>query len=250
MLIFDIETGPLSQDQILKQVKPFKPPPPPGEFDPASIKLGNLKDQAKIAEKLAKAADDHAKAVKNHESTVAQQRQEWWDGIMEKAALSPLTGRVLAIGYYSTDSQRLILDSDPEPEMLKRFWVQYEKCRSQKRQMVGHNIFFFDVPFLVRRSWICGVDVPGTVLERGRYVDSHVFTDTMQIWACGSRDMTSLDDICKAFGIAGKMVDEEGEGIHGGMFAELLAKDPEKAKAYLENDLRMTTEVAERMGLI
>ena len=46
-VIFDIETGPLPIERIKEILPPFDPESlgnPPGEFDPKSVKTGNLKD--------------------------------------------------------------------------------------------------------------------------------------------------------------------------------------------------------------
>lgn len=59
MLCFDIETCPLSEEVVLAAAGEFIPPPHPGEFDPGSVKLGNLKDQAKIEAKIAEARAAH-----------------------------------------------------------------------------------------------------------------------------------------------------------------------------------------------
>lgn len=247
MIVFDIETGPLPDEALAAVVDPFEPPPHPGKFDPESVKYGNLKDEEKRLQKLETARRAHAEEVARHQMTIEQAKVQWWDGVRGKAALSPLTGRVLAIGYYSTDTDELILDVDPEnePHMVRRFWMQFDKCQTSSRTMVGHNIAGFDIPFLMRRSWINGVDIPDGVFERGRYLNSRVFHDTMTLWACGGRDFVKLDKVSKAFGFEGKT-----EGVDGGMFADLLISNREKAEEYLKTDLIQTTKVAERMGLL
>src|SRR5262245_13453189 len=70
-IIFDVETGPLADSELSALLPPF---------DPAEVKTGNLKDPSKIAEKIAEAEANH--------------RRDFFD----KAALDPLTGRVVAIG--------------------------------------------------------------------------------------------------------------------------------------------------------
>ncbi len=49
---FDIETGPLPREVLDSLIDPFPPFEPPGPFDPAMVKYGNTKDEAKKAEKL------------------------------------------------------------------------------------------------------------------------------------------------------------------------------------------------------
>ena len=250
-IICDIETGPLPIEQLELAGKPFVPPPHPGEFDPETVKYGNAKDPEKIAAKLKAAQDSHAAAVAKYEQTTAVAEAEHWTEIQSKAALSPLTGRVLAVGYLSAKTGKVVLDvtldaDDPDQErgMLTRFWSQVEKCQIQNRRIIGHNFHGFDLPFLVGRSWIHGMEVPSVFDPRG-YPDGKLFADTMKIWACGQYGKhASLDSLAVAMGVGGKPV-----GIDGAMFAELLESDPKVARDYLANDLWMTAAVAERMGL-
>lgn len=246
MIVVDIETGPIPDELLLTRVEEFQPPPHPGEFDQSTVKTGNLRDQAKILEKIQAARDAHNAAVKRYESEVAAARAAWWSDVKSRAALSPLTGRVLAVGYHSTDSKNTILDiDDDEAGMLGRFWGQYTKAKAAGRKIVGHNLLSFDVPFLMRRAWMLGYDVPAGVLDRGKWLDSNTFVDTMQLWGCGGREPVKLDVLARAFDVGRKP-----DGVDGGMFAELLKTDPGKAREYLANDLQMTAKVAERMGVV
>ena len=67
MIVFDIETGPQSDEDIASRVKPFEPPAAPGEFDPEAVKYGRTKDPEKRAAILKDKQEAHAKLVKNHE---------------------------------------------------------------------------------------------------------------------------------------------------------------------------------------
>lgn len=222
MIAFDIETGPLPDEQ-LRQLIP--------DFDPSEVKCGNLKDPEKIAAKIAEAKELH--------------EQEF----IGKAALSAVTGRILAIGYLASESGNFHLDDGDgqESAILRQFWLKYAECRKVGRKMVGHNSNQFDLPFIMRRSWILGIDVPSTVRERGRYLDS-IFVDTLEVWSCGTREMISLDRLSQALG-TGKKPD----GVDGSMFAKLwFGSEADRAQAieYLVNDLKLTAADAARMGLI
>ena len=221
MIVFDIETGPLPDEQL----SPLIP-----EFDPSEIKCGNLKDPEKIAAKIAEAKELH--------------EQEF----VSKAALSAITGRVLAVGYQSIENGRVVIDDGKGEErtLLTNFWQRYEKCRGERRRMVGHNCLSFDVPFMMRRSWTLDVAVPATVLDKGRWLDTSVFGDTMSLWAAGGRDFVKLDLLARAFGVGAKT-----DGVGGGDFHKLWhGTEQEKSKAieYLKNDLEITARVAVKMG--
>jgi len=208
--IFDIETGPLP----LAELEAIIP-----AFDPAEVKTGNIKDPAKIAEKLAESERRH--------------KQDFID----RAALDPLTGRVLAIGTLNLGKYVPIYDDD-EAKMLRDFWMAWE----ESIQMIGFNIFQFDLPFLIRRSWKHKVTIPAEI-RRGRYWADR-FVDLRDVWQMGNRqDHGSLDSISKHMGIGAKTGD-------GGDFAALFGTDRNAALAYLKNDLELTWKMAERMGVI
>lgn len=214
VLIFDIETGPLPNDD-LKRMLP--------EFDPDSVKLGNTKDKDKIREKIAAARIDHyAKHV-------------------EKAALSALTGRVIVVGYQFAGGESVIEDLS-ERDALETFWARYKWAKQNKASLIGWNIFNFDLPFLIRRSWFHGIQVPKGLLKNNRYWND-TFVDLMQIWACGTYGQwEKLDNAAKFFG-------GEGKNGNGADFHRLWEEDRPAAVAYLECDLEMTELVATSMGV-
>jgi hypothetical protein len=225
-IIIDIETAPLSESELLAVMPPF---------DPADVKTGNAGPE-KAAEKIAKAQAEHqAKFI-------------------EKAALSPLTGRVLAIGYLlvinGVAGQPNVYhgpDKTDEVELLSAAWSLFLRSEQRQSKMIGHNIYGFDLPFMVRRSWLLGIAVPETIIERGRYW-SPVFVDTMAVWAVGgNHEYVKLDTLAKAFGVGGKP-----DGIAGADFSRLYFGTPDEREAaldYAANDLVMTYGVAQKMEI-
>lgn len=196
--VFDIETGPINLADRIQ----FEP-----RFDPP----GNIKDPAKI------------------EVAIEKKRAAW----LGKAALSPLTGQVLAVGikHVGHDDEEILLGD--EAEILKGFWGIVES--HWPMWWIGHNIHDFDLPFLVRRSWKHNVAVP-TPFWKDRRWDTG-FVDTMKLWGCGVYgDRVSLDNLGKHLGVGQK----NGSGK---FFSELFESDPEAALAYLRNDLALTEAV-------
>lgn len=225
MLIFDIETGPRPESELRAICPPFNPDAVDGvvsgDFDPASVKLGRMTDQAKIDAKIAEARAAFEAAKANRESIIAAAEADHWRNFIGRAALSPVTGRVLAIGYYSPNGDKHGVqgvggDLD-EAKLLANFWAKYHDCRKANRRMAGFNIFKFDLPFLARRSWFLGVDVPETLFDpTGRYPDK-IFVDLMARWACGVyQESIRLDDLARFFGVGSKP-----DGINGGDFGRM-----------------------------
>jgi hypothetical protein len=226
IVIFDVETGPLADGELSALLPPF---------DPAEVKTGNLKDPAKIAEKIAEAAANH--------------RRDFF----ERAALDPLTGRVVAIGLqvyqsvpggdaFDGDATTVILGAADEAALLTSFWAAVRGDHGRLNPLIGFNICLFDLPFLMRRSWKHGVKVPFGI-RRGRYWGDQV-VDLRDAWQLGDRQARgSLDSIAKHLGVGAKNGD-------GKAFAELWRSDRKQAEAYLRNDLELTARVAKALGVV
>jgi uncharacterized protein YprB with RNaseH-like and TPR domain len=256
MICFDIETGPLPEDQLRAMLPPFTPPPHPGEFDAAAVKLGNTKDPMLIEKKIETARQNHEATVLDYERQAEQAKESHWREFVAAAPMSALTGQVLAIGYRSekaTVIDHIDLhggDITGETVLVEKFWLRYVKAKKDRRNLVGHNIAGFDIPFLIRRSWLLGIDVPDGIFDSNwRYLD-RTFIDTMQRWQAGNyRDkFAGLDSLGKAFGLGNKT-----EGVDGGDFHRLyFGSQEERAKAleYLLRDIELTWMVAQRMGIV
>jgi len=250
MIIWDIETGPLSDEALKLMHEPPEPPLHPGEFDSGSVRVGNLKDRAKIDAKIAEAKAAHEQSVASYQSLCQRTVDEAWQLFKGNAALDASTGRVLAIGYHNPDLPATAIDAADKINkegMIERFWQKAEALRHQSRPMVGLNIHDFDLPFLVRRSWLLGIEVPDWVIRQERYFDS-VFVDLRKRWLCGqyaANTRSSFAHLAKAFQTDGKP-----DGVDGSQFYELWETDREAAIAYLKNDVEQPAKWARAMGIV
>lgn len=249
MIVFDIETQPLPLDQIGQFMSPFDAPAELPAFDPATVKTGNLKDAAKIQSKIDEAKAAHEAAKANYPKAVEAAKAAHVAAFLDRAALSPTTGRVLCVGYFSVSKDKVVIDDGKGDEagLIVTFWKQYTLARSSSQKLVGLNIFDFDLPFLIRRSWMLGIDVPTTVMKDDRYFDATVFVDLRKRWLCGqhfSSCESNFDALAKALGTPGK------NGQSGKDFAKLWKEDREAAITYLTEDLKQPAAWAARMGLI
>ncbi len=230
-LCFDIETGPRPWNEIEQF---FEPPQPPGEFDESAVKYGNAKKPETRAPILAKAKEDHAAAVAAYPATVEAAKAEFID----RAALSPITGRVLAVGLRRLGGPPIIIGHDNEAALLANWWQIAASVIESGEQIVGFNSNGFDLPFLVRRSWMLGVDIPAGMMDGRPFHRS--FVDLMQVWGCGAREFVKLDVLAAVFGVTRK----SGSGAE---YAKLWAEDREAALEYLATDLLVTCELARKM---
>jgi len=210
VIVFDIETGPLPTAELEDRIPKFEAP-------------ANYKDESKIA------------------AYITQKRLDW----IERAALDATTGKILAIGILDCREagvEKINTLAGDEAEIIAAFSSIVMQCGGSGWPLIGWNIFGFDLPFILRRSWIQRVALPEWI-RSGRYWD-RCFVDAMDVWACGNREQAvSLDLAAATLGVGRK----SGSGAH---FASLWnGSDEERAHAleYLENDLRLTKAVAERI---
>lgn len=253
LLICDIETGPLPDELLRNFLPPFEAPSHPGEFDAAAVKCGNCggPESEKGKAKIAQAKADHDKAIAEYGIALEAARAKHWEDGVAKAALSPITGRVVAIGYFNQVKEVIKISGDgeagDEADILAEFWRTYDACKAKNVTIAGWNFTGFDVPFIVKRSWFHGIDTPSDLFDRsGRYL-SPTFLDLMGRFGVGKwGDNCKLDLAARFFGVGEK----NGDGKD---FARLWlagGEERERAREYLANDLRMTAAVARRMGMV
>lgn len=254
-ITWDIETAPLDDATLSILCPEPKLPAHPGTFDPASVKLGRMKDAEKIAALIEERRQAHAKAVAEHESAVATAREEHFAKFRAEAALDAATGRVQAIGWFYPPCGMKVIDcgtdDTSEAAGLMEWWRIVDDCVADRVPMIGFNIEFFDLPFLVRRSWIVGVQVPLGV-RTGRYW-GECFVDLMRVWGVGGHDRISLDMLGKAFGLDGKVTQVGDQAVSGADWWRLwrgTAEERAVAVEYLRRDLELPAKLAERMGVV
>jgi predicted PolB exonuclease-like 3'-5' exonuclease len=211
-IFFDIETAPLSEDRIRAVAPEFKAP----------------------------------KNYKSEEA-VAKYQNEALAEFIADGGLHAHTGKVIAIGYSFGNREPVVdIDLHDEKRLLKTFWnLIVDDHGAMTHQIIGFNSNNFDIPFMVRRSWINDVNVPPTIFYRrgGRMYLNDMFKDVMLEWSCGTMEKIKLDTIAKFFGVGAK-------NGNGALFYKLVEENYEKASNYLKNDVRLLPLIAEKMQMI
>ena len=259
-LVFDIETG-CEPDDILETLFTFDESTVKNyrlltaEFDPSNVKVGNMKDPAKITAKVEAAREKFEADKSSVSENIESARAEAWQTFRDRAALSPLTGRVLAIGWWNPDESESSVayvlegkESVSEKEIIEQFLSLADAVLSDSGSLVGHNIIGFDLPFLLRRGLKHGIRPPKTITNALAQYRPNNLIDTMREWQFGNRaeGFAKLDQLAAFFGTRRKTGD--GADFHKKFFGT-----PEKrieALEYLHNDVVMTAGVAVKMRLI
>lgn len=214
MIFFDIETGPLTAAEMNGRMPEF-------------TARANLKDEAKI------------------KADIEEKRNKFFDN----AALDPFTGRVCAIGMlkHEGDISELIHykgDETREIDILKRFWHHYVNT---DESYVGFNIHNFDLPYMVKRSYVYNLVLPSNIYHSGNVRRWNArFIDLMDYWRLSVyTDRISLKNFAIHCGIKPK----ESKGH---LFHELISgneRDVKEAEEYLLYDCELVRLLYDRIGL-
>ena len=233
-LIIDIETWPVPKADMEAFIPSVEP------FDPATVKVGNLKDASKIEAKIAAAETDHyaAQAVKVDEA-------------VSRATLSSARSRVYATILTDGEGTRVYQHCDPteeqERELLGRLWLAI----IDSDVVVGHNLLRFDLPYIFGRSIQLGMNKPFNLGDMPRYSGMDVAMHVV-----GGFKRVKFRDTCAEF----KPLDTAGEGCSlnacarwAGLEAkvdlddrlpwQVAQEDPEKALRYAERDGDLTWQL-------
>lgn len=158
-------------------------------------------------------------------------------------ALNAESGRVIAIGYFEPEKDRVVICADKdESAMLQQLWRVFCSVHGHGVKMIGFNTSGFDIPFTVRRSWHNGVMVPSQFWGWGGKPCA-TMVDIMDKWKCGAwKEFISLDRLLRFLGVGEKT----GKGEE---FYKLLQNDKKAAFKYLASDVRRPWDAAQKMGV-
>jgi hypothetical protein len=212
-IFIDIETIPTQDESIQKHI-----------LDNVTAD-GRLKDPEKIKADIAKKSDE----------------------AVDKTGLSGLFGTVLCVGLAVDDSPvKTLYNTTGEDNLLADVralicppvpMIDEPYCSST---LIGHNSVGFDVPFLSQRMMINGMKplFPNGVKPWDMNVE-----DTMLLFACGSKNYYSLDDLCLAFGVKSPKGDMDGSKV----YEYYQAGRHSEIQDYCRDDVQATREIYRRM---
>ncbi len=172
-----------------------------------------------------------------------------------KTALSGDFGRILCIGYsdeqsggspmagvlgWNAEAERFDLD---EARMLTEFWNLMRGFNPARDRIVGHNIFDFDLRFILKRSRRYGIK-PSVNLSFARYRSQPIY-DLMcewECWAFGAK--VSLDRLAQIFSLP----TSKSDGVNGSKVFELFEQGRhQEIRDYCLRDVKLTRAIYRRM---
>lgn len=168
--------------------------------------------------------------------------KKWWDS----TSLHPLTGKIAMISlvrynlrtdHFEYEEVFHLKDLNSEKAILEKTFEIMLNIASAWQVIVGHNIFQFDIPFLIRRAWKNEVRLPSNLLGFNKY-RTEGFVDTSEMFSGGvwKDKFVSLNNLLKYFGLPAKK-------YNGGDFADLYKKNPDEAIEYCIDDSKNAVRV-------
>lgn len=163
-----------------------------------------------------------------------------------KAALHPWLCRIIALGWCEEgeDVERVEVAPSESSEriMLREFWGVVTSGNTGVRPIVTFNGLTFDLPVLMVRSLLLGVKYPTLNLDRFR--TPHI--DLFQRLSFGDREKgMSLKLYAQRCGF-------DVSDVFGGKEVAQLYEDGnlDAIKSHCASDVRLTRQLAERLGVL
>lgn len=212
-IAFDIETMPNSS--MIKKLPELE------------VKTGNLKDPAKIAEKVAEAKLEQ----------------------VSKMALSPLYGRICSIVAIddkgNSFSGCITEDCDSgERELIECSLTVFG---GENKRLISYNGNNFDLPFIYKRAILLGIDMRAfgmpTLAEMTARYNNKYHVDLMTVW-CGYGGYEKLDNVARAMFEEGKIKIDFRD------FPELIKSDEgcQQIIEYNKQDVALTMQLWNRVA--
>lgn len=179
------------------------------------------------------------KKIYNNKKSNGKNLKQSFDSFVIQTSLDGSFGRIFCISLAVDDSPIECLNGD-EKDILKKFW----EIASDIELFIGHNIFDFDLRFILQRSIILGVK-PTRELNFQRYRKNPIF-DTMYEWSkWNMQDKIALDKLARAMNIESS----KESGLDGSKIHEYFKKGKyQEIYDYCKKDVEVTRAIYKKMN--
>ncbi len=217
-----------------------------GMGDYAYFDIETIPDQSAKALEKARESVKHPASLKKQESIdlwYAENAERAAHEILAKTSFDGGAGHVCTIGWAINDGHVQVEHAEDVGEEHDIIAAFFRGLPRSGVTLVGHNVLGFDIPFLLKRAVVLGVELPpaSTMPRDPKPWHPKVF-DTMTSWAgAGRGDMISMNRLCGILGIVGK------EDFDGSMVAEAWANgEHETIARYCDDDVRRTRAIHQK----
>lgn len=255
--VIDIETWPMPEEVLEKFFPIQEPYEDPGEFDPSTVKVGNLKDpekiQAKIDQFRAVWEEDRLKGEAIHDLDHLDACQAVRDG----ACLDPRMSRIFGVAIKTGKEGGMVLlkenpTEEQERDLIKSMWGRF----STSNTIIGWNIIGFDLPFLVARTLLLGMELPADIQSMPRFSGQFLLVEGLKVKIIDLQqefakiqigrggNYCSLNAAAQYFDLAGKIdLDEK-------LPWQVAEEDRALCHEYTRQDGDLTWDIAEKLWIV
>jgi len=205
---------------------------------------GQAEDLSSISPKLANLWSDRATFLRDHLSAKYPDNLGKSDNdlFIEKAALQAEFGRIVCISFGKVKFDeagdpiaQIVSYSGTEEEILSQSLKLINGLSRSGIKLIGHNIKRFDVPFLCKRAFITGHEIPQILQVWDKKPWETALVDTSELWSFGAwqEGFTSLDLLSTVLGIDSPKEDMKGSDVHSNFYLGNI----DKIREYCQRDV-------------
>jgi DNA polymerase elongation subunit (family B) len=168
---------------------------------------------------------------------------------LENVALFPEFGRIACVSYgiwKDGDFQIQSIADENETVLLKKVANLFHKADSAGLIPTGWNIKNFDVPWIVRRLLMNGIQVPNCLSSYEKKPWEMNIFDMKEMWKSGSSLDVTFEEACFGMGIPTPKDDIDGSVVHGVYWDGQV----DRVVAYCEKDVKAMIQLAEKIFYI
>lgn len=193
--------------------------------------------------------DSETQILWDKKSTFIRKEEQSAADIYERAGIYAEFGKIICIsaGYIVKNGNERIFRvksfySEDEAIILKGFGNALNTfCNSAYKNICGHNIKEFDVPYIARRMLINRLPLPAVLNIAGKKPWEVKVLDTMELWKFGDyKHYTSLALLTHILGIPSPKDDIDGSMVAQVYYQE---KNIERIVTYCEKDVLATAQL-------
>ena len=182
-------------------------------------------------------------------SAYFRKQEEMPQDVFDRAGIYAEFGKVVCISvgivFYRSGRRCFRVKSfasDDEKLLLSGFSVMLVSfANDPKKNVCGHNIKEFDIPYIARRMLINGLKLPDMLDIAGKKPWEVKFLDTLELWKFGDyKHFTSLNLLTAIFDIPSPKDDIDGSEVAQVYYNE---QDLQRIAIYCEKDVLATAQL-------
>jgi hypothetical protein len=205
---------------------------------------GQAENLSNLSPRLTNLWSDRASFLRDHLSSKYPDNLGKSDDdlFIEKAALQAEFGRIVCISFgkvkFNEEGDpiaQIVSYTGSEDEILTQSLKLINGLSKSGIKLIGHNIKRFDVPFICKRAFITGHDIPQILQIWDKKPWETALVDTSELWSFGAwqEGFTSLDLLSAVLDVPSPKSEMKGSEVHSNFYLGNI----EKIREYCQKDV-------------